>query len=170
LIFASVLAALAPLLLVASDAPPPLHFTGHNLGGEAADWTAPRGKLSVIVAVPPSCPGNVAGVLDGIALLLLRRKADVAAVVLGVDGITAGLAATCPPGIPLLAIKRGDLASSLPVPGLPLLVVVSRSGALARVEWLPPLGVNAEALARDLERYFTLPEAEGSTAAAPAAR
>jgi hypothetical protein len=41
---------------------------------------------------------------------------------------------------------------------LPLLVVVSRCGRLARVEWLPPMPVAAEQLARDLERYSTLPE------------
>jgi hypothetical protein len=115
--------------------------------------------LAVVLALPaPSCPANVLGVLDALSLLLARRASDVSVVVLGVGGITERVAAACPPKATLLAVSRDKFPAELPVPGLPLLVVVSRGGAFARVEWLPPMPVAAEALARDLERYFTLPE------------
>ena len=46
----------------------------------------------------------------------------------------------------------------MPVPGMPLLVVFSRGGRLARTGWIPPMQVDPDVLAELWERYFTLEE------------
>ena len=38
---------------------------------------------------------------------------------------------------------------------MPLLVVFSRGGRLARTEWIPPTQVDPVVLAEQLERHFT---------------
>ena len=55
-------------------------------------------------------------------------------------------------------MSRQALERAIPVPGTPLLVVVSRDGRIARSEWIPPMQVDPEVLAEQLERYFTVEE------------
>jgi hypothetical protein len=73
-----------------------------------------------------------------------------------VDGMSKGLSDQCPEGASVLYMSRQALERAMPVPGLPLLVVVSRAGRLARTDWLPPMQVDPDVFAEQLERYFTL--------------
>jgi len=54
--------------------------------------------------------------------------------------------------------SRESLARSLLVSGLPVLLVGTRGGTLARIERIPPIATVPENLADELERYFALEE------------
>lgn len=117
------------------------------------------GQLGVVVAAPAKgCPGCLATVLRSVGLLLERRRADVDAALVILDGASKGLTDQCPEGVSVLYMSRQALERAVPVPGLPLLVVVSRGGRLARTDWLAPMQVDPDMFAEQLERYFTLEE------------
>lgn len=135
----------------------PLH--GTDLEGRTVTWAPQPGTLSIVLVVSAKgCAGCVSGVLDAVTLLASRRPREVRTAVVVTDGVSRTVAGLCPPGATLMLASRESLARSLLVSGLPVLLVGTRGGTLARIERIPPIATVPENLADELERYFALEE------------
>ena len=137
----------------------PFRLQGTDLGGGAVTWAPQAGRLGIVVAAPAKgCPGCLASILQAVGLLLDRRPSDVDAAVIVVDGTSKALTGLVPKRATVVYMSLMALEQATPAPGMPLLLVVSRGGRVARIDWLPPMQVDPAAFAEELERYFTLEE------------